>query len=67
MLSENLANPTKHLTDLILLVGSAAEIAPVDNLTFAKRAGEIIARSGANIRSRYTAGRERVAKRRERN
>jgi hypothetical protein len=60
MLSENLANPTQHLTDLILLVGSADEIAPVDDVTYAKRAGEIIARAVATMRPRTARRRMRL-------
>jgi hypothetical protein len=59
------AKPPRDLSDLITLFGSVDDIATVDNFGFAKRAGEIIARSGGNIQRQYRARRERVSKRRE--
>jgi hypothetical protein len=51
MLPGILPEPTRRLTDLVRSLGSPDEIAPVDNLIFAKRAGEIIARAGAPMQS----------------
>ena len=66
MLTEALPESKRDLTELITLLGSLDEIAPVDNFALAKRAGEIIARAGANLGRRYTARPERIAKRRKR-
>jgi hypothetical protein len=52
MLTGAATKPTRHLTTLLMLIGSADEIASVDNLGFAKRAGKIIAGAAANMRRR---------------
>src|SRR5262249_20082140 len=49
---------TRRLHDLMVLIGGPDEIAPIDNFKFSKIAGEIIARSGANIRSRMASRQE---------
>jgi len=61
VLTEALPESKRDLTELITLLGSSDEIAPVDDFGFAKKAGEIIARTRADIRRRYTANRERTA------
>jgi hypothetical protein len=60
MLTGVLPEPTRQLADLIRSLGSPDEIASVDDFRFAKRAGEIIARAGASMRSRNTAQRKRI-------
>jgi hypothetical protein len=51
MLTEIVIEP-QQLAHLLNLIGSADDIAPVDDFKFAKRAGEMIARAVASMRPR---------------
>jgi hypothetical protein len=54
------AGSSGRLQELVASIGSPDEVAPVDQASFARKAGEIIANAVAKARNRYMARRSKI-------